>query len=80
MFWLAEDLALLRKVRHRGTLKVDWFLHSLCGLTIWCACEPDAQHSSGVSLYGRGVLPGAAMLISTVRSTQITRKTAQDAQ
>src|SRR3981081_3132356 len=24
MFWLAADHRLLRKVRHRGTLKVDW--------------------------------------------------------
>jgi hypothetical protein len=31
MFWLAEDRALLRKLRHRGTLKVD------CIFTFACA-------------------------------------------
>jgi len=30
MFWLAEDIALMRKVRHRGTLKVDWIFTFAC--------------------------------------------------
>jgi hypothetical protein len=30
MFWLAETIALMRKVRHRGTLKVDWIFTLAC--------------------------------------------------
>ena len=35
--WL-KTIALLRKVRHRGTLKVDWIFTFAARLTIWCAC------------------------------------------
>lgn len=30
MLWLAEDVAMLRKVRHRGTLNVDWMFSLAC--------------------------------------------------
>ena len=46
--WL-KTIALLRKVRHRGTLKVDWIFTFACrGLQSGAHAEPDAQRSSDV--------------------------------
>jgi len=46
--WL-KTIALMRKVRHRGTLKVDWIFTFARGLQSGAHEEPDAQHSSDVA-------------------------------
>ena len=45
MFWLAEDGALLREVRHRGTLKVDW-MFTFAQLDTDAHQKPEGRHGS----------------------------------
>ena len=45
--WL-KTIVLLRKVRHRGTLKVDWIFTFACAAQSGAHAEPDAQRSSDV--------------------------------
>jgi hypothetical protein len=52
--WL-KTIALLRKVRHRGTLKSTGFYVRMRGLQSGTHAKPDAQYSSGVVRAGRGV-------------------------
>jgi hypothetical protein len=37
-FGWPKTITLLRKVRHRGTLKVDWIFTLPAQPTTWCAC------------------------------------------
>ena len=55
--WL-KTIAQMRKVRHRGTLKVDWIFTFACrGLQSGAHAEPDAQRSSTAVRAGRSVSP-----------------------
>ena len=53
--WL-KTIALLRKVRHRGTLKVDWIVYlRVRGLQSGAHAKPDGRHGCGAVSPGRSV-------------------------
>ena len=53
--WL-KTIALLRKVRHRGTLKVDWmFTFAAAQLTTWCGMRNLMQRRARRSKSGAAV-------------------------